>query len=110
MKLVSDGTTFRLMDGSRVAASGVLRCYHGHWTLREGHVAPAYRGRGFQRRLIRARVHSAASRGAERVLVWVNPTNHRSLNNLVAEGFRFMGPTQRMFEGKRHVGLHLWVA
>ncbi len=105
MILFHNNTLFELRDGTMTVASGELRCYHGHWTLRAGWVHPLYRGQGFQRDLIRARVTKAASNGAKRVLAWVKPTNSYSLNNLVAEGFRFMPRPMRTFDGVKHVAL-----
>lgn len=100
------GPLFELVsiDGA-VVASGELRCYHGHWTLRAGYVKPTYRGLGYQRQLIRARITSAVEHGAKRVLVWVNPRNSYSLNNLIAEDFRFMARPMRTFDGAPHVAL-----
>lgn len=105
MTLLITGPLYELLDGPIVAASGELRCYHGHWTLRAGYVVPRYRGQGLQRRLIRARVDHVIAKGGKRVLAWVNPTNSYSLNNLVAEGFRFIKRPMRTFDGAKHVAL-----
>lgn len=86
-------------------ASGEVHCYHGTWTLRKGWVAPKWRGHGFQRMLIKQRLEYAQKHGAKRVRTWVLPTNSYSLNNLVAEGFRFIHRKARVFDGKTHVGL-----
>lgn len=99
------GAVFQLVDGIVPLASGELRCYRGHWTLRNGWVSPRHRGNGYQRRLIRARVRYARTLGAKRVRVWVLPTNAYSLNNLVAEGFRFARSRPRQFDGRAHVAL-----
>ena len=105
MRLESDGTRFAVRKGPLTVASGELRCYHGHWTLREGHVLPKWRGQGFQRILIRARLDQARLNGAKRVLAWTRPTNSYSLNNLVAEGFRFIPGRVRRFDGVEYMGL-----
>lgn len=109
-RVLRRGAVFQLVNGIVPLASGELRCCRGHWTLRNGWVSPLHRGNGYQRRLIRARVRYACQLGAKRVRVWVRPTNAYSLNNLVAEGFRFVRSQPRQFDGRAHVALEWKVA
>ncbi len=105
MTLSNTGPRFEIRHESKLAASGEIRRYHGSWTLREGYVKPAFRGRGLQRRLIRARLRYAKDRGALSVVVWVEGRNSYSLNNLVEEGFRFTRRCQRAFGGIKYLNL-----
>ncbi len=105
MTLSHTGPLFTIRDGLRIVASGEIRCSHGIWTLREGWVVPSHRGRGLQRRLIRARLHYARRKGARRVVAWVLARNCYSLNNLVEVGFRFTRRCHRVFDGAKHLNL-----
>ncbi len=102
--------TFTITRDGQTAARGDLRCYHGTWTLRNGWVAPAYRGQGFQRRLIMDRLSYARTARARRVIAWVDPRNAYSLNNLVVCGFRFLKRPMRAFDGVKHVMLEHVIA
>jgi GNAT superfamily N-acetyltransferase len=88
-----------------VAGFGGLVCYRGYWCLRTCVVIPQWRGGGTQRRLIRARLRFLVKKGAKHVNVWAKPENVWSLNNLVAEGFRFVPEKPREFNGAMHVKL-----
>lgn len=105
VRVTRRGQVFQLVDGFLPLATGELYCCRGNWTLRGGWVRPGHRGRGYQRRLIRARVRHARKLGAKRVRAWVRPANVYSLNNLVAEGFRFVPGRPRRYHGRAHVGL-----
>ena len=107
LPLISDGKVFKIIDGDVIAASGEIHCYHGYWTLLSGFVSPEYRGRGFHRRLIRARVKEVFKRGGTRVRAWVDTKNAYCLNNLIEEGFRFIKIKKRKFSGVYHVCLVL---
>lgn len=88
-----------------IVAFGCLAFYDGVWTLRNCVVHPAYRGRGIQVELIKERVGYARQHGAREVVIWVEPHNARSLNNLVKCGFRFREEPLKVFHGKQHVKL-----
>lgn len=107
MRLETDGTIWHFRVGKAIIAAAELHCYGGVWTLRKCRVAEAYRGRGLQRRLIRERVWAAYRKGAKQVRAWVDPRNSYSLNNLVAEGFRFLPQAPRVFDGVEHVALEV---
>ena len=55
-------------------------------------VAPLARGRGLQRRLIRARLGWARSEGATHAVTYTAPHNIKSSNNLIRCGFRMYSP------------------
>ncbi len=96
---------FVAYDGDKPVAYSGLACYHGYWCLRVCVVHPAYRGRGLQRQLIRARFRFLRAKRIPHVNVWVALTNTYSLNNLVAEGFRFLPEKPRPYAGVDHVKL-----
>jgi GNAT superfamily N-acetyltransferase len=88
-----------------IVAFGCLACYDGVWALRNCVVHPAYRGRGIQVHLIKKRVEYARNQGAREVVVWVEPHNAGSLNNLVKCGFRHREEPLKVFHGKQHIKL-----
>lgn len=55
-------------------------------------VARAYRGKGLQKRLIRARVAAGRKAGATMIVTYTLPHNAASSNNLIACGFRTYNP------------------
>jgi GNAT superfamily N-acetyltransferase len=55
-------------------------------------VAPVARGRGLQRRLIRARLAWARAQGATHAVTYTLPFNVVSSNNLIKTGFRMYDP------------------
>jgi GNAT superfamily N-acetyltransferase len=60
--------------------------------LERAGVLPDARGRGTQRKLIRARLREARARGCSVAITYVAADNLASMNNLVSEGFRFYDP------------------
>ncbi|MEM9044513.1 MAG: GNAT family N-acetyltransferase [Pseudomonadota bacterium] len=51
-------------------------------------IRPGFRGRGWQRRMIKARRNALLEHGCERLQAVCAPENHRSLSNLVSMGFQ----------------------
>ena len=99
------GLIFVYTINEGIIAFGCLACYNGVWTLRNCVVHPAYRGRGIQVHLIKERVKYGCKQGDMEVVVWVEPHNARSLNNLVKCGFRFREEPLKVFHGKQHIKL-----
>lgn len=64
----------------------------GAYYLSRAMVLPEYRGRGLQKRLIRARVAHARRLGCPRVVTYTNPVNVASNNSLIACGFKTASP------------------
>lgn len=79
----------------RVCAYATLR-----WSVRfdlvvffdRAGVAPMARGRGLQRKLIRARLRWGAKHRATHAITYTSPENSQSSNNLIACGFRMYTP------------------
>lgn len=55
-------------------------------------VLPAHRGRGLQKRLIRARERAARQLAVTELVTYCVPWNSPSLNSLIATGYRFYRP------------------
>jgi len=55
-------------------------------------VIKAYRGQGFQKRLIRVRENFARKVGLKWLITYVSPTNLKSANSLIACGYRLYSP------------------
>lgn len=106
LNFVHDRSRFLLFVGAELAATAEIHRYDDTWTMRKDRVEPKFRGRGFQRELIRQRVSYVQSiPGAESVVAWVNPANSHSLKNYFAEGFRFAARDPREFDGILHGAL-----
>lgn len=58
-------------------------------------VVPRHRGRGLQKRLIRAREDAARNLGLRELVTYCVPWNCASINSLVACGYRFYRPSTR---------------
>ena len=58
-------------------------------------VLPAHRGRGLQKRLIRARERAARQLAVNELVTYCVPWNSPSLNSLIACGYKFYRPTTR---------------
>jgi GNAT superfamily N-acetyltransferase len=97
--LVKDDDIWHLafLDGKPVAFSCVRPTYQDPktWYLARVGVAPAARGQGLQKRLIRVRLRAAAKAGAEWVVTDTTRQNHPSSNSLMAEGFRLYEPAYK---------------
>ena len=58
-----------------------------------------------QKRLISARLDNAMSLGAKEVIVWVEPGNLFSINNLVESGFVWRDVPIYQLYGRPHISL-----
>jgi ribosomal-protein-alanine N-acetyltransferase len=63
-------------------------------------VAPEWHGRGHGRRLLRALLHLARSRGAERVFLEVRPSNRGAIALYDQEGFNEIGRRPRYYPAR----------
>lgn len=83
-------------QGKAVAYGGMRPCQmkdnEGLVLLTRVGVLPEYQGKGFQKKLIRARVRKAASEGYKEVVVYVRWWNAASINALVGCGFKAYQP------------------
>lgn len=68
-------------------------------------VLPDHRGRGLQKRLIRARERAARKLGVTRLITYCMPYNSPSINSLVSCGYRFYWPAEK-WGGSTAVYLH----
>lgn len=86
----------RTEKGEAVAFGGIrpckLTCNAGMALLTRAGVRSNYRGKGFQKRLIRARVGWAKRQGYEEVITYVMRGNNPSANALISCGFRLYEP------------------
>lgn len=96
---------FAAYDEDKIVAYAGLSCYYGFWALRGCVVHPKYRGMGLQRKLIKKRIEFLKQKGSRHVNVWVNPENSYSMNNVIAEGFKFVNEPAKKYHGKSHVKL-----
>jgi GNAT superfamily N-acetyltransferase len=80
-------------DGRMVGYAAAAVDEHVLYLTRAG-VLPEARGRGLQRRLIRARVQHARRLGLTRCYTYTVPWNWRSTNNLIDCGFRLWLPAR----------------
>jgi hypothetical protein len=82
-----------------VAYAGLRLCqYHenkGLGFLSRAGVIAKHRGRGLQKRLIRAREAGARALGIAEIVTYVAHWNSASINSLVACGYRFYRPADR---------------
>lgn len=81
-------------DGPKVVGCGVLAVYPFFGVLNGGIVIPEYRGKGIQKRLIRARVRECTKRGLSTV-TFTDPDNPKSMRSLLACGFKPYNPECR---------------
>jgi ribosomal protein S18 acetylase RimI-like enzyme len=95
---VTGGTFFGHVEDDVLQAVASVRCLHGHWYLRACVVKPEFRGKGLQRELIRERLDYLAQK-TDRASVSVEPHNHFSIDNIVAEGFSF-ATTRKLPDGR----------
>ncbi len=75
-----------------IACAGGRVLEHGPYYLSRATVDPAYRGRGIQKRLIRARIARARRLGCPRVVTYTNAANVASGNALIRCGFKLAPP------------------
>ena len=99
---IKSASFFGVFDGDQLAAAAALKNYMGHWYMRGCVVKPEYRGRGFQRQLLKERLAHLAGK-AKIVRVTVLPDNIYSINNLVAEGFAYDNKTKIINKKLHHV-------
>jgi len=82
-----------------VAYAGMRLCQdprnEGLAFLNRAGVVPAHRGRGLQKRLIRARVAAARRLAVNELVTYVMTYNVASINSLVSSGFRFYSPATK---------------
>lgn len=82
-------------EGEELAGYAAARMSY-HWAdavyLARAGVAPAFRGRGLQRRFIRARERWARAQGARRCITDTAPSNAASTNSLIRCGYRMITP------------------
>jgi GNAT superfamily N-acetyltransferase len=72
-------------------------------------VAPDWRGKGKQRRMIRERVRYAKCKGCTSVITYTVPTNHASSNNLIYCVFTLFSPQYPWVgDGVLYWRLKLW--
>jgi GNAT superfamily N-acetyltransferase len=81
-------------EGKPVGFAGA-RLANGMAYLCRAGVLPEHRGKGLQRRLIRARVRWAMASDAFACYTYTVTTNHRSANNLIRCGFLLYEPNAR---------------
>ena len=79
-------------DGQPVAFAGLKLLDEGFGFLCRAGVLPAGRGRGLQRRLIRARMSYARRIGIRSLCTYTVPDNPVSSNNLIRCGFQLYRP------------------
>lgn len=89
-------TFVALWDGE-VVGFGVIERRGRTGTLTMAGVRRDHRGRGLQRRLIRARLRWARQKGLTRVTTYVHRGNWRSMNNLIRCGFLVRRPNLSEF-------------
>lgn len=85
--------------GRPIAFAGLRPCKEPSnlglaYMIRAG-VRAKYRGRGLQKKLIRARVAMARRRGFREIVAYVLEWNLASANSLIACGFRLYTPTSK---------------
>lgn len=81
-------TRFGVLEEDELAAVGSVKCYMGHWYLRTCVVRADSRGKGYQRQLIRERLHFLDGK-TDLVRVSIAVSNNFSIRNVLAEGFEF---------------------
>jgi GNAT superfamily N-acetyltransferase len=92
----SEDTEFWIAyEGATVVGYAGMRCppqWPGVAFLSRAGVAETHRGRGLQKRLIRARVARARRLGATDVVTYTSTDNAPSANSLIACGFKIYDP------------------
>ena len=82
-----------------VAYAGLRLCQDprnlGLAFLNRAGVVPGHRGRGLQKRLIRARIAAARQLAVNELVTYVMTYNVASINSLVSSGFRFYCPATK---------------
>jgi ribosomal protein S18 acetylase RimI-like enzyme len=91
-------TCFGIVKDSVVVAAAGIRCYHGYWFIRAVAVHPDYRGRGYQRMLLRQQIQYLKGK-ASTVRANVLPANVYSSRNFERVGFEVVG--QRKIDGEK---------
>lgn len=86
--LIWFGIFEKSQSGPVLAAFAAVKNYMGNWYLRECVVLPDFRGKGYQRKLIKERLEYIAER-AKVARVSVYPDNQRSIRNIEEVGFVF---------------------
>lgn len=74
----------------RIVAFAAIKIKKATGELIRAGVLPQHRGNGLQRRLIDARIESAAAHGLQSVTTYTVTDNPASANNLIAAGFRMI--------------------
>jgi RimJ/RimL family protein N-acetyltransferase len=86
-------------EGATVAYAGLRPCREpfnrGLAFLSRAGVLSSHRGRGLQKRMIRARLREARRLGMHEVVTYCVPENLASANSLIACGFRLYRPEHR---------------
>jgi ribosomal-protein-alanine N-acetyltransferase len=89
-----------LAHGIEVVGYGVLSAAAGEAHVLNICVAPEWHGRGHGRRLLRALLHLARSRGAQRVFLEVRPSNGGAIALYDQEGFNEIGRRPRYYPAR----------
>lgn len=89
-KLIPQYKVFVIFENNKIIALGILNNPYGYWYFRNCVVDRKYRGNGLQRVLIQERLDYISERGGGRVSVGIDPTNTKSLNNMLSMGFKFV--------------------
>ena len=89
-KFTSRHKIFVVEEDNQIVAFAVLGQPHGYWWLRNCIVDKPYRGKGYQRSLIDARLRYVKERDGKRVCVSIDHKNVWSLNNAISSGFKFV--------------------
>jgi GNAT superfamily N-acetyltransferase len=89
-RFVPQHKVFAVFVGEEMAAFAVVNNPRGHWVFRQCVVDRKWRGNGFQRLLIEARLDYIKSKGGRKVTVGIDPKNTKSLNNILSYGFKFV--------------------
>lgn len=89
-----DGTIWLLArDGMQPLGYAGLKVYEpGSAYLNRAGVLPQYRGKGLQKKLVKARLRLAKKLGVETVVTYTMSHNHASSNTLISCGFRLYEP------------------
>jgi GNAT superfamily N-acetyltransferase len=88
-RFVPQHKIFVVFVGEEIVAYAVANNPYGYWVFRNCVVDRKYRGNGFQRLLIEARIDYIKERGGDKVSVGIDPKNTKSLNNMLSYGFKF---------------------
>jgi len=86
-----------LLEGEAVVGYGVVSVAAGEAHVLNICVDPVLQGRGHGRRLLRALLHLARGRGAERLFLEVRPSNRGAMALYQDEGFNEIGRRPRYY-------------